>query len=188
MNKTQDVIVQTIQQPEESVAVEPSLPQSPRASGLSDVVRRNRAIQAIRNGLGRNPEEAAGEGESGTSTAGLKPRTIVVIDDEPDQVESTVLLLRALGHQAVGSTDGTKAVALVTGEAGQVVILDFLLGGMTGADVCSALRAVPATREVKIILLSATPEREIRRSCTQYDTYLSKPTSRTALVKALEKV
>jgi CheY-like chemotaxis protein len=158
-----------------------------RTSGLGAAVRRDRAVQAVRQES--DPGRRTARGDDAGAGVGIRSRNIVVIDDEPDQVDLTVALLQASGHRAIGSTDGAKAVALVTGQGGEVVVvLDFMLSGMTGGDVCSALRAEPATRQVRIVLLSATPEREIRLSCTQYDTYLSKPTSHRALSEAIESV
>lgn len=149
------------------------------------VVKRDGAVRAARRGLEQNAGTARSEG--GSDDAQVQPKTVVVIDDELDLVELTVLLLQSSGHRAIGSTDGSKAVAMVTGEDAEVVVLDFMLAGMTGGDVCEALRAEPRTREVRIVLLSGTPEDVIRRSCTQYDTYLRKPANSTALFEAIKR-
>ena len=112
--------------------------------------------------------------------------SIIVIDDELDQVDMTVMLLQSRGHRAVGSTDGLQAVTLVTDEDAAVVVLDFMMNGVNGGDVCRAIRADSRTRDVRIVLLSGTSEVEIRRSCTQYDMYVSKPPTSQALFRAVE--
>ena len=154
-----------------------------RPNGLDAVVKRSNAVRAARQGL----EQDAGTPKGGGDDAQVQSKTVVVIDDELDLVESTVLLLQSSGHLATGSTDGSKAVAMVTAENAEVVVLDFMLAGMTGGDVCVALRAEPKTREVRIVLLSGTPEDIIRRSCTQYDTYLRKPANGAALFEAMKR-
>lgn len=79
------------------------------------------------------------------------------------------------------------AVAMVMGEGAEVVVLDFMMAGITGGNVCKDLRANPKTCGVQIVMLSGTPEGEIRRSCTQYDTYLRRPVNGTVLVEAIKK-
>lgn len=179
MNETPDAV------PDLQAASESSPTQLRRASSLGAVVRRNRVVRTARQEAEQGGGAARSDDRGGDPV--VQPRTVVVIDDELDQVDLTVLLLQASGHHAIGSTDGSEAVALVAGEGGEVVVLDFMLAGMTGGDVCSALRAEPATSQVRIVLLSATSEPDVRRTCTQYDTYLSKPTSRKALFKAIER-
>ena len=150
-----------------------------RASGLGEVVERRRVVRAVRADTGGHANVESGQ-------QNVAPKTIVVIDDELDQVDLAVLLLQSAGHRAIGSTDGAQAVAMVTAEGADSVVLDFMLNGMTGADVCEALRSEPKTRHVRIVVVSGTPEREIRRSCTLYDAYLKKPASSSALFEALQ--
>ena len=150
-----------------------------RTSGLGDVVERRRAVRAV-----RQAGSARKNGEPGQRGTQLK--TVVVIDDEVDQVDLTVLLLQSAGHRAVGATDGSQAVAMVAREGAEVVVCDFMLAGMTGGDVCTALRTEPTTCQVRIVMLSGTPEAEIRRSCQRYDVYLTKPVDSAALFQAIQ--
>lgn len=165
-----------------------ALPVVRRTSGLGNVVKRSRVAQAVRQGLVPEVDPASDGADDRRTGLTSQPRSVVVIDNEPDQLELAVLLLQTAGHRTVGTTDGGDAVALVTGSGGEVVVLDFMLTGMTGCDVCDALRSDPTTRDVRIVILSGTPEREIRRMCTHYDAYLSKPVSSRALTKAIETV
>ena len=171
--------------PDQKVA-QPSPVQSRRTSGLDAVVQRRRAVRAAQK---PSPDptsgSAAGDGRSGTEVE-VVPKSILVIDDVSDLLDLTVMLLQLAGHRVVGSTDGAKAVASVIKERVDVVVLDFLLVGMTGGDVCAALRAHPTTRDVKIILVSGTPEDVIRRTCTQYNAFLRKPAAGAALLGAID--
>ena len=115
----------------------------------------------------------------------MRVKTIVVIDDEADLVDLTVMLLEAAGHRVVGSTDSFQAVGLVIREGAEIVVLDFEMPGMDGGDVAKALRAEPRTQGIRIVFLSGTAEAEIRRSCTQYDAFLRKPATSKALFAAV---
>lgn len=155
-----------------------------RSTGLDAVVRRRRAVQAERQATVPKPEIAQEKTE--WREVLVQPLNIIVIDDEADQVELTVMLLQLRGHKATGTTDGSRAVELVAAEHASVVLLDFMLGRTTGGDVCQALRAESRTQDVRVVLLSGTPEVEIRRTCTLYDAYLRKPPTSNALFRVIE--
>ena len=111
-------------------ADEPSRVQVPvgrRSSGLRAVVRRSRGVRAARLvgpvGGGAGLNLASGQ------------KSVVVIDDESDQVEITTILLEIAGHRVCGSTDPTQAVQLVVNERAQVVVVDFMMPVVNGAQV-----------------------------------------------------
>ncbi len=114
------------------------------------------------------------------------PKTVVVVDDEPDNVDLTVMVLESAGHTAHGTTAGKKGVSLAVDRAADVVVLDHLMPDMNGAEVGKALRAHPVTRDVKILMHSGTPEATIRASFTHYDAYLAKPARGHELLHAIE--
>ncbi len=116
----------------------------------------------------------------------VSPKTVVVIDDEPDIVDLTVMVLESAGHTAHGTTAGKKGVSLAVDHAADVVVLDHLMPDMNGAQVGRALRAHPVTKNIKILMHSGTPEATIRASFTQYDTYLAKPAPGLRLLQAIE--
>ena len=97
------------------------------------------------------------------------------------------MLLEFRGHRAIGSTDAESAVALVKVQSANVAVLDFNMPGMTGGDVCEALRSDPQTCKVRVVILSGAPESEIQCSSSRYDEYLSKPASSEDLFDAVER-
>ncbi|MDQ2734948.1 MAG: response regulator [Pseudomonadota bacterium] len=114
------------------------------------------------------------------------PKTIVVIDDERDNVDLTVMVLESAGHTARGTTEGREGLKLAIEQVPHVVVLDHLMPDMNGAEVGKALRAHPATRYVKILMHSGTPEVTIRIWFTDYDAYLAKPVYGFRLLEAIE--
>jgi DNA-binding response OmpR family regulator len=64
-------------------------------------------------------------------------------------------LVQASGHQVVGVALGTKAVELALTEDFDVLLLDLMLPGMDGFDVCERLRANDKTKAMPIFIISA---------------------------------
>jgi CheY-like chemotaxis protein len=91
-------------------------------------------------------------------TPASEHKTILVVDDEPEVRDSTVLLLEALDYQVLQAADASSAIAVLE-HGGTVDLLFsdvFLPGGMSGADLArEALSRHPA---LKVLLTSGRPE------------------------------
>ena len=122
--------------------------------------------------------------EQPVATASAK--TIVVIDDGEDLVESIVLLLELEGYRAFGTGDGMAGIALVAQHRADLVVLDYMMPLMNGGEVGRRLRSATATCGVKILMCSGTPEPVVRDSFTGYDGYLAKPAFPEAFLQSIE--
>ena len=112
---------------------------------------------------------------------------ILVADDDPDLLDLVAYALGQTGYLVVKAADGTAALASFASEAPDLVILDINMPGMTGFDVCSAIRG---RSTVPVMMLTARGEEQdlVRALDLGADDYLTKPFSpRTLLarVKAL---
>jgi DNA-binding response OmpR family regulator len=112
---------------------------------------------------------------------------ILVADDDPDLLDLVAYALGQTGYLVVKAADGTAALAGFESEAPDMVILDINMPGMTGFDVCSAIRG---RSTVPVMMLTARGEEQdlVRALDLGADDYLTKPFSpRTLLarVKAL---
>lgn len=83
--------------------------------------------------------------------------TALIIDDEEPIVQVAARMLEALGHRAITATDGSDAVRVYSQYAPEidVVILDYLMPGMNGADICRFLREI--NPRVRVFLASGFP-------------------------------
>jgi len=112
---------------------------------------------------------------------------ILVADDDPDLLDLVAYALGQAGYLVVKAGDGTAALAGFEAEAPDMVILDINMPGMTGFEVCSAIRG---RSTVPVMMLTARGEEQdlVRALDLGADDYLTKPFSpRTLLarVKAL---
>ena len=105
-------------------------------------------------------------------------RTLLLVDDEP----SNLHLLRHIlqdEYRLLFARDGERALALAGTESPDLILLDIMMPGMTGYQVCSRLKANPLTDSIPVIFVTAlsTVEDEIRGFELGAVDYISKPVS-----------
>jgi two-component system phosphate regulon response regulator PhoB len=83
---------------------------------------------------------------------------ILVVEDEPDLLDLVVYNLRKEGYRPVRAETGEKALELAQSERPDLVLLDLMLPGLDGIEVCRRLRANEATREIPIVMVTARAE------------------------------
>jgi signal transduction histidine kinase/CheY-like chemotaxis protein len=83
------------------------------------------------------------------------PRTVVVIDDDPRDVDLVELALGAEGYTVIRAAGGAEGIELVRRELPDVVLVDLLMPEVDGFMVIDRLRADPATEDVPVIVLTA---------------------------------
>jgi CheY-like chemotaxis protein len=99
--------------------------------------------------------------------------TILIVDDEPDSIDSLSTRLSIDGFDVQAVTSGAEALAQVAARRPDLVIVDLMMPGMTGFDLCRFLRDEERTRRIPIILYSALPLMQPSRGF--YDCALTKP-------------
>ena len=112
---------------------------------------------------------------------------IMVVEDEPSLVEALEYGLGDEGYQVVSSTDGARAVLLFERERPDLVLLDVMLPGMSGTEVCKRIRAVSS---VPIIMLTAKDSEVDKVVGLELgaDDYITKPFSMRELVARVRAV
>jgi DNA-binding response OmpR family regulator len=111
---------------------------------------------------------------------------VLVADDEDDIRALVALAVRKSGCVVVASVaDGAAALDLARAELPELAVLDVSMPGATGLEVCTALRADPATAAIRILLLSAgaSPEDVAAGLAAGADAYLAKPFQVSGLVR-----
>ncbi|MBF0284152.1 MAG: diguanylate cyclase [Magnetococcales bacterium] len=88
-----------------------------------------------------------------------KKPTILVVDDEPENVKVLLALLQE-AYRVLLCRDGHKALELALSQLPDLILLDVVLPGMDGYQVCSALRQHEATREIPVIFVTSLGEEE----------------------------
>ncbi len=115
--------------------------------------------------------------------SGPKPH-ILIIEDEPAQREILSYNLSAEGYRVSTAADGDEGVMMVSEDPPDVVVLDWMLPGLSGIEVCRRLKSASETRGIPVIMLSARSEEadKVRGLETGADDYVSKPYSVSELM------
>lgn len=113
---------------------------------------------------------------------------IVLIEDDEGIAEMLTLGLEAAGHRVVSARDGVSGLRLARTSAPDVVLLDLMLPGMDGGEVCRRLRCSSTT---PVIMLTAHEGRELEElmaSRLGADDYIAKPFSIRELLRRIASV
>ena len=106
-------------------------------------------------------------------------RSVLVVDDEPNIVLSLEFLMKQANYDVRIARDGEAALAEIEQSPPDLVLLDVMMPKRDGFDVCQAVRANPALKDVRIIMLTAKG-RDIEREkglALGADDYITKPFS-----------
>ena len=116
--------------------------------------------------------------------------SILVADDEPNIVLSLEFLLKQAGFRVRTVSDGEAALAAIAQDPPDLVLLDVMIPGRDGYAVCQDIRANPAWRDMRIIMLTAKGS-DIQREkglSLGADEYVTKPFSTRELVERIRRV
>lgn len=102
---------------------------------------------------------------------------VLVVDDYEPNLSGLRLLLECVGYEVLTSSNGRDALNVVRQERPDVVLLDVIMPGMSGLDVCAALKQSAATRLTPVVLISAAQARDTRLAGLDAgaDGFLNKP-------------
>ena len=145
---------------------------------IADIYRAaNRSVQL--------PAEApAPEGETGSGG-----HLILVVDDEADMRRFLVDAL-AKENRVIQAADGLAGLELARAKQPDLLLLDLMLPGMDGLDVCKALKSDPATKKMKVVLLTARVDEQSKLTALERgaDDFLTKPFSTIELQTRLSNL
>lgn len=110
--------------------------------------------------------------------AALLPRqTILVVDDQAANIMLIETILAPQGYEIISASDGERALELVTAKPPDLILLDVMMPGMDGYDVCARLKEDERTRLIPIVMVTSLSDLEdrIRGIEVGADDFLSKP-------------
>lgn len=105
--------------------------------------------------------------------------TVLVVEDEPAQREVLSYNLQAEGFDVEAAADGDTALLMVQEVQPDIIVLDWMLPGTSGIEICRRLKTRPETQSIPVIMLSARSEEvdRVRGIETGADDYVVKPYS-----------
>ena len=117
----------------------------------------------------------------------IRGNKILIADDEPDILEIIEFNLQANGYEVTTAKNGDEAFEKARKVLPDLIILDIMMPGKNGIEVCNLLRMMPAFKETLIVFLTALNDEttEIKGLETGADDYLTKPISPKVLISKI---
>jgi DNA-binding response OmpR family regulator len=110
---------------------------------------------------------------------------VLIADDEPNIVVSLEFMMKREGYEVLIARDGVAALEAIRSGRPRLVLLDAMMPGMSGFDVCQAVRADAELRDTLILMLTARGrETDLARGIgVGADAYVTKPFSTRELMQ-----
>jgi len=120
----------------------------------------------------------------------MSQRHVLIADDEANIVVSLEFLMKREGHRVSVVRDGEAALATIRAERPDLVLLDVMMPGKSGFEVCQAVRADESLASVKIVMLSAKGRDTdlAKGSALGADAYMTKPFSTRELADKVREL
>jgi adenylate cyclase len=116
-----------------------------------------------------------------TDAAG--PRTLLAVDDIPQNLKVLDAILTPRGYRLITASSGAEALEKVASEHPDLLLLDIVMPGMTGYDVCRTLREAPETRMLPIVMVTASDHAEkVKAIEAGADDFIAKPVDSNELL------
>jgi len=117
-------------------------------------------------------------------------KTILIVDDEPNIVVPLQFLMEKNGYQALVAQSGEEALEAVSKYSPDLVLLDIMLPGIDGFEVCEIVKLNPEWKHIKIIFLTAKGrDVDIAKGMVLgADEYIAKPFSNKQIVESVKRL
>ncbi|MBR8837027.1 MAG: response regulator [Stigonema ocellatum SAG 48.90 = DSM 106950] len=116
--------------------------------------------------------------------------TILIVEDSPSELELMNHYLQESGYNVIKANGGKEALEKALSHSPDVIVTDVVMPGMSGFELCRALKRNPATQQVPIVICSSKNQ-EIDRLWAMRqgaDAYITKPYTREQLLRAINSV
>jgi len=133
------------------------------------------------------PEEPA-SGERRDGTAEARKADLLVVDDDANNREILSRLLEREGYAVSVAEDGLRALEYLEEERVDLILLDVMMPGLDGIEVCKRLKDDPETRLIPVVIMTALVQVEDRVRGIQAgaDDFLTKPVNRDELLARIQ--
>ena len=111
------------------------------------------------------------------------PVTVLAVDDQPANLRLLDAVLTPRGHRVLTASSGTDGLALLETEDVDLVLLDIVMPGMDGHEVCRRIRSTPATEFLPVVMITASgSEQRLAALESGADDFVTKPFDKSELL------
>ncbi|HBA88271.1 MAG TPA: two-component system response regulator [Geobacter sp.] len=118
----------------------------------------------------------------------MEKNRILVVEDEESLLKLESILFTSKGYQVTGARDGNEALRSIAQQRPDLVVLDVMLPGLDGFDVCRAIKDDPDTNYIPVVMLTAKKSsRDLERGKEAgADAYITKPFKSVKVLEIIE--
>jgi DNA-binding response OmpR family regulator len=117
----------------------------------------------------------------------MKQKKIMIADDDPGIVDAVEMLLEFEGYQVTSTVDGSTVLDMKD-ELSDLLLLDIWMSGEDGRDICKKLKSINATKNIPVIMISASRDIKESAMAAGADDFLAKPFEMDELLKKIESL
>ena len=111
---------------------------------------------------------------------------VLLVDDEFSSAEVLALVLASEGYQVTVAADSRQALDRVEEAAPDLLVIDFMMPGMNGAELAKAIREQERFAAAPVLMISGAPEAALKAYRPRYDAFLRKPFGLEEFLRALQ--
>ncbi|PLX77456.1 MAG: two-component system response regulator [Desulfuromonas sp.] len=116
-------------------------------------------------------------------------KKVLIVEDEETLLSLESILLSSKGYEVKGVMDGPSALEAVVNTKPDLVLLDIMLPGIDGYEVCRQIKANEATRHIPVVMLSAKKSKEdlVKGEQAGADWYITKPFKSAMVIETIQR-
>jgi CheY-like chemotaxis protein len=118
----------------------------------------------------------------------MSATSVLLVDDEFSSAEVLGLVLAGEGYQVTVVPDARQALERLQDAAPELLVTDFMMPGMNGAQLADAVRERAGFERIPVLLISGAPESALRPYARSYDAFLRKPFGLDEFLSVLQKL
>lgn len=125
----------------------------------------------------------------------MSAKYVLIVDDDPDLVETVSMILESKGYEVGKAYDGIEGEAAIKKRRPDVVVLDVMMPRKSGYQLCKELKADASTKDIPVVLLTAVGEAvptttysHAEGMATEAEDFIPKPVDAATLVEAVERL
>lgn len=116
----------------------------------------------------------------------LKQKSVLITEDDPGIIDALEIVFRRNGYRVFTYTNG-NALLLNDFEMPDIFLIDKQLSGVDGLDICRHLKSQHKTRNIPVIVFSASPHVHNHAIAAGADDFIEKPFSNKEVLELVEK-
>ena len=115
---------------------------------------------------------------------------ILVVDDEPNIVQSLAFVFNREGFDVATAGDGVQAMSMIRDSKPNPLILDIMMPNKNGYEVCQEIKSDPELQDIQVVMLSSISNENSRRHAMSQgaDDYINKPFSPMQVVTRVKEL